>query len=92
MWIVQQISESECWTTQPKQGRVKQRQTGEKAQNRSVILAERLERHGRGEGQDEMIRAHVEINHVMCLSVKMGVSNVFIISVNANTKCFWFSP
>lgn len=39
-----------------------------------------------------MIRAHVEIKHVMRLSVKMGVSNIFIIPVNVNTKCFWFSP
>lgn len=40
-----------------------------------------------------MIKADVEINHVICLRVKMGVSNIIIIiSVNANTKCFWFSP
>jgi len=36
--------------------------------------------------------ADVEINHVMCRSVKMGVSDIFIISVKANLKCFWFSP
>lgn len=40
-----------------------------------------------------MITADVEINHVMCLRVKMGVSNIIIIiSVNADTKSFWFSP
>lgn len=49
--------------------------------------------HEKDGGQDEMITADVEINHVMCLRVKMGVSNiVIIISVNADTKSFWFSP
>lgn len=39
-----------------------------------------------------MIRAYVEINHVMWLSVKKGVSNSIVISVNDSTKCFGFSP